>query len=235
MRELFKTGGNVRAGYGRLILPDPPARFTEEKMDTVLRKITGGATDADIIKETAGILKRGGIAVFPTETVYGIGADAFNEDACKRIYDIKKRPNEKALIVLISDAKDLDKVTEEIPASARPLIEKYWPGPLSIIFKKNKNIPDIVSGGTDTVAVRFTSNPILQKIITEAGTPIVAPSANISGRPAAVTAAEALKDFDGLADIIIEDDGALGGGQSTIVDVSSGDVKLIRQGAVQNP
>ena len=202
-------------------------------MDTVFKSVTKDDIENEgIIKEAAGIIKRGGVLIFPTETVYGVGADAFNEKACRRIYEIKNRPAHKPLIVLISYIKDVDRVASDVPDEARNLMEKYWPGPLSIILKKNEDLPDVVTAGTDTVAVRLTSNEVLRKIISEAECPIVAPSANISGKPFNVRAKDTVQDFEGLVDMIVEDDGSVSGVESTIVYMCGGHHKLIREGAI---
>ena len=202
-------------------------------MDTVFKSVTKDDIENEkIIKEAAGIIKRGGILVFPTETVYGIGTNAFNEEACRRVYEIKNRPADKPLIVLISYIKDVDRVASDVPDEARNLMEKYWPGPLSIILKKNKALPDVVTAGTDTVAVRLTSNEVLRKIISEAECPIVAPSANISGKPFNVRAKDTVHDFEGLVDMIIEDDDSVSGVESTLIDMCGGQLKVLREGSV---
>ena len=202
-------------------------------MDTVFKSVTkDDIENKKIIKEAAGVIKKGGILIFPTETVYGVGADAFNEEACRKIYEIKNRPADKPLIVLISDIKDVERVASDVPDSARKIMEKYWPGPLSIILKKNKALPDVITAGTDTVAVRLTSNEVLRKIISEAGCPIVAPSANISGKSFCVRAKDTLQDFEGLVDMIIDDDNSVSGIESTLIHICGGHYKLIREGAI---
>ena len=185
-----------------------------------------------LINEAAGILKKGGIAIFPTETVYGIGSDAFNEDACRRIYEAKKRPPEKPLIVLIADRNDLGKVAANVPKEAIPLMDAFWPGPLSIVFKKNASLPDVVTSGGDKVAVRLTSHPFLKELILAAGFPVVAPSANLSGNPPKTKAEDVIAEMGNLSDIIIEDDASLGGNPSTVIDVTGGNVRILREGAV---
>ncbi len=202
-------------------------------MKTLIKHVSSDETkNTLLIKDAADILKKGGLVAFPTETVYGIGADAFNEKACRRIYEAKDRPPEKSLIVLISDIKDLETVAAEIPEKAEPFIERFWPGPLSIVFKKNKNLPETVTAGGDRVAVRLTSHPLLKRLISVAGFPIVAPSANLSGKPSCIKAEDVLSDMEGRADMIIEDDGSLGGKESTIIDVTGDHIRLLREGAV---
>lgn len=202
-------------------------------MDTIFESVTkDDIVNEKIIKDAACIIKRGGILVFPTETVYGVGADAFNEKVCRKIYEIKNRPAEKPLIVLIANIEDVERVASDISEEARALMENYWPGPLSIILKKNKDLPDVVTAGTDTVAVRLTSNEFLRKIISEAGCPIVAPSANISGKHFNVRAKDTIRDFEGLVDMIVEDDASVSGVESTIVDMCGGQLKVLREGSV---
>ena len=212
-------------------MTDYPQRFTN--METIIRHITSDEKQtALLIKEAADILRKGGLVVFPTETVYGIGADAFNEKACSRIFEVKKRPESKPLIVLISHIKDLENVVKEVPDIARPFIEKFWPGPLSIVFKKNEKLPETVTACGDKVAVRLTSHPFIKELISETGFPLVAPSANISGNPSKTKAEDTFAELKGLADMIIEGDESLSGKESTIIDVTGEKVRILREGAV---
>ena len=182
--------------------------------------------------EAAQILRDGGLVAFPTETVYGLGANALNEEAAKKIYAAKGRPSDNPLIAHISGEKELAPLVAEIPETAKKLMKAYWPGPLTIIFRKSDKVPYGTTGGLDTVAVRMPSDPIANRMIALAGVPVAAPSANTSGRPSPTTAQHVLQDMDGRIDMII-DGGPVGiGVESTIVDVSVETPTVLRPGAI---
>jgi len=149
----------------------------------VVVKINPRRLETHLIKKAANVIRRGGLVVFPTETFYGLGANAFDPRAVRKIFRAKGRPENKALIILIGEKVDLRLVARDIPKVAYRLIEKFWPGPLTLIFKKKKNIPKEVTAGGNTVAVRLSSHPVAQALVRAAGVPITAPSANLSGRP----------------------------------------------------
>ena len=173
----------------------------------------------DQIKEASDAINRGSLVAFPTETVYGLGANALDEEAVKSIFIAKGRPQDNPLIVHISDIKQLGLIAKEVPENAKKLMDKFWPGPLTILFKRSKNISDSVTAGLETVGVRMPSNKIALSLINEAGVPIAAPSANVSGKPSPTKAWHVLSDFNGKIDYII-DGGQTGYGlESTVVDV----------------
>lgn len=188
--------------------------------------------DDDMLNDAAEVLKSGGLVAFPTETVYGLGANALNEEAAKKIYEAKGRPSDNPLIAHISGERDLEMLVEEVPENAKKLMERFWPGPLTMIFKKSECVPFGTTGGLDTVAVRMPDDIIANRLITLAGVPVAAPSANTSGRPSPTTAEHVFQDMNGKIDMII-DGGQVGiGVESTIVDIS-GDVPIIlRPGAI---
>ena len=197
----------------------------EEKTRETLEKNPG-------LLEAAEILKNGGLVAFPTETVYGLGANALNEEAAKKIYAAKGRPSDNPLIAHISCMEELPAIVKEIPEAGRKLAEKYWPGPLTMIFPKKDIVPYGTTGGLDTVAVRMPVDPVANCLIHLAGVPIAAPSANTSGRPSPTKAEHVIEDMDGKIEMII-DGGAVGiGVESTIVDVSSEIPTLLRPGAI---
>lgn len=172
------------------------------------------------------ILKEGGLVAFPTETVYGLGADALNPQASRRIYEAKGRPSDNPLIVHISNMEDLGKIAAKVPKQARKLAEKFWPGPLTMVFEKSPLVPLETTGGLQTVAVRMPGHPIALALIQAGGGFIAAPSANTSGRPSPTTAEHVAQDMAGRIPMIL-DGGPVGIGiESTIVDVS-GDVPMI--------
>lgn len=203
-------------------------------MKTVIEKITEQLTEEDKKKiETAGdILKQGGLVAFPTETVYGLGADALNPEASKKIYAAKGRPSDNPLIVHISNMKALEKITSEIPEKAKKMAEEFWPGPLTMIFPKSEQVPLETTGGLETVAVRMPNHPIALALIDAGGGYIAAPSANTSGKPSPTKAEHVALDMDGKIPMIL-DGGAVGIGiESTIVDFSTEIPMILRPGYI---
>lgn len=186
----------------------------------------------DELLEAAKILRDGGLVAFPTETVYGLGANALNEEAAKKIYAAKGRPSDNPLIAHISSMDELPVLAREIPEAAKKLARAYWPGPLTMIFPKQERVPAGTTGGLDTVAVRMPSDPVAKALIRLAGVPVAAPSANTSGRPSPTRAEHVIEDMDGKIEMIL-DGGPVGiGVESTIVDVSGPVPTLLRPGAV---
>ena len=188
--------------------------------------------DMEAIRRGGDILKQGGLVAFPTETVYGLGGDALNPQASMKIYAAKGRPSDNPLIVHIAEFDKLAPIVAEVPEKAKILAEKYWPGPLTMIFPKKDIVPYGTTGGLDTVAVRMPVDPVANCLIYLAGVPIAAPSANTSGRPSPTKAEHVIEDMDGKIEMII-DGGAVGiGVESTIVDVSGEIPILLRPGAI---
>lgn len=203
-------------------------------MKTVIEKVTEQLTEEDKKKiEAAGdILKDGGLVAFPTETVYGLGADALNPEASKKIYAAKGRPSDNPLIVHISNMKALEKITSEIPENAKKMAEQFWPGPLTMIFPKSEQVPLETTGGLETVAVRMPNHPIALELIDVGGGYIAAPSANTSGKPSPTKAEHVALDMDGRIPMIL-DGGAVGIGiESTIVDFSTEIPMILRPGYI---
>ncbi len=177
-------------------------------------------------------IQAGELVAFPTETVYGLGADAFNPEAIKTIYRVKGRPQDNPLIVHLENLADLPKVAREIPRLAFDLFEKFAPGPLTLVLKRHPDLPEIVSAGLDTVAVRFPSHPLARAFIKQARTPLVAPSANLSGKPSPTTAAHVYEDLQGKIPYIIDGGPCPIGVESTVVDISQGSIDLLRPGGI---
>ncbi|MGD9677961.1 MAG: L-threonylcarbamoyladenylate synthase [Vulcanibacillus sp.] len=184
------------------------------------------------IEEIATELKKGEIIAFPTETVYGLGANALDSEAVEKIFIAKGRPSDNPLIVHIASIEQLHYLTEEINETSMLLIERFWPGPLTIIFKRREGISELVTAGLDTVAVRMPNNPIALAIIKAANIPIAAPSANSSGKPSPTTAEHVINDLDGKVEGIV-DGGPTGiGVESTVIDVSMETPIILRPGAI---
>lgn len=184
------------------------------------------------IRAAAQIIKDGGLVVFPTETVYGLGADAFNESAVAKIFAAKQRPLDKAITLHISSFKQLEDCVLEVTEDAKKLTEKFWPGPLTIILKKNNQIPKITTGGKDTVGIRMPENKTALELIESAGKPLAAPSANISGNVSPTCASACKKDLEGKVDAIIDGGNTRIGVESTVIDMSLDVPQILRQGAI---
>jgi len=187
--------------------------------------------------ERAGeIIRSGGLVAFPTETVYGLGADALNAEAVASVYAAKGRPSDNPMIVHIANATDLYNLIDGgimgMSDEASRLIINLWPGPLTLIFKKADIVPDVTTGGLDTIAIRMPSNPAARKLIKTAGRPIAAPSANLSGRPSPTTADDVLEDMDGRIDAIVMGEQCDVGIESTVVDMTGDTPRILRPGAV---
>lgn len=186
------------------------------------------------IQKTGKILADGGLVAIPTETVYGLAADALNGKAVAEIFAAKGRPMDNPLIVHIADFADIEKfdLVSEIPASAYKLAETFWPGPLTIIMKKGAAIPDEVSAGLSTVAIRFPSHKVAQKIISAAGTPLAAPSANLSGSPSPTTAQHVMSDMDGKIEAVLDGGACEVGLESTVITLATDVPRVLRPGGI---
>ncbi len=205
-------------------------------METAIINITEETQNQETIMEkirTAGhIIRQGGLVAFPTETVYGLGADALNPQASEKIYAAKGRPSDNPLIIHISNMGDLEKIAKNVPKSARKLAERFWPGPLTMIFEKSDIVPLETTGGLQTVAVRMPSHPAALLLIESGGGFIAAPSANTSGRPSPTRAEHVAEDMKGRIPMIL-DGGPVGIGiESTIVDFSAEVPMILRPGYI---
>jgi len=201
-------------------------------MRTIIEKIDKNKINTYIIREAGRILREGGLVAFPTETVYGLGADALNEHAAQKIYAAKGRPSDNPLIIHITNMDDLAKITSFIPEAAKVIADKYWPGPLTMIFDKSGIVPYGTTGGLDTVAVRMPSHEIAREVIDAGGGYIAAPSANTSGRPSPTTALHVEEDMTGKIDMIIDVGSVDIGVESTILVMWVVAPMLLRPGAI---
>lgn len=199
---------------------------------TKIIKIDPANIDMELLSEAACVIKHGGLVAFPTETVYGLGADSFNETAVKNIYIAKGRPSDNPLISHIADISELEIFAREIPDAALKLAHEFWGGPLTMILKKRNNIPDAVTAGLDTVAVRLPSHSIANALIRLAKTPIAAPSANLSGSPSPTTARHCIDDLNGRVDMIVDGGNSMIGIESTVVDLSTPIPVILRPGMI---
>ena len=188
--------------------------------------------DANTIEEAAAIIRSGGLLGIPTETVYGLGADALNEEAVAGIFRAKGRPQDNPLIIHVPSAAWLERYCVSVPDSAYALAERFWPGPLTMILPRRDNVPLRTTGGLETVGVRCPDNPVTRAIIEASGVPVAAPSGNTSGRPSPTTAAHMLEDMDGKIDAIVDGGPCRVGVESTIVDLSGPVPRLLRPGGI---
>ena len=184
------------------------------------------------IYKAAEIIKNGGLVAFPTETVYGLGANGLDENAVPKIYEAKGRPSDNPLILHISEFDEIENIVKEIPDVAFVLADEFWPGPLTMVFKKSDIVPYRTTGGLESVAVRMPSNKIARELIKMAGVPVAAPSANSSGRPSPTKADHVLRDLDGKIDMVIDGGTVDIGLESTIVDVTGEVPVILRPGFI---
>lgn len=189
-------------------------------------------SDPNAVRDAAAILHRGGLLGIPTETVYGLGADALNEDAVSRIFLAKGRPQDNPLIIHVPDASWLERYCRSVPPAAYQLAERFWPGPLTMILPRRDIVPLQTTGGLETVGVRCPNHPVTLAIIEAAGVPIAAPSGNTSGRPSPTTAAHMIEDMDGRIDGIVDGGPCTVGVESTIIDLTVTPPRLLRPGGL---
>lgn len=199
---------------------------------TIVLKTDQENPDEQAIRKGAEIVRNGGTVVFPTETVYGLGANAFSSEACLKIFRAKGRPPDNPLIVHIASMAMIRDVADNVSGELVSKLRKIWPGPVTILFRKNSRIPDTVTGGSDLVAVRMPANRLALRLIAQSGVPIAAPSANISTRPSITEARHAMKELDGKVDLIYDSGPSPFGLESTIIDISGAEPVLLRAGAM---
>ncbi|HDN75772.1 MAG TPA: threonylcarbamoyl-AMP synthase [Acidilobales archaeon] len=188
--------------------------------------------DVKIMSEVAKVIREGGLVVFPTETVYGLGANAYNPEAVVKIFKAKNRPLDNPLIVHISSLTQFDELVSKVPEEAYIVAKRLWPGPVTIIVYKSSRVPNEVTAGLPTVAVRMPAHPVALKLIELSGTPIAAPSANLAGRPSPTMPEHVIRDMYGRVDVIIDAGETLFGVESTIIDLTSKPPKLLRPGPI---
>ncbi len=201
-------------------------------MNTKVIKIDPENIDKSQLREAADALKAGKVVAIPTETVYGLGADALNTEAVSKIFKAKGRPSDNPLIVHIADKEKVFELVESVPEKAAELMDKFWPGPLTLVLRKSPKIPDIITAGLDTVAIRMPEHPVARELIRLAGVPVAAPSANVSGKPSTTTAQHVLDDMDGKIEIIVDAGSSRVGLESTVLDVTVEPPVLLRPGGV---
>lgn len=196
-------------------------------------KVDSAEPREETIEEAARIIKAGGLVAFPTETVYGLGADALNQEAVRRIFEVKRRPFGKPLSILIGNKEELSKYVQEVPQAAEILIEKFWPGPLTLIFKSSLLMPNAVKGQNNTIGIRLPDCKIASKIIQAAGVPLACPSANLSGSSPPTKASEVAKDLGERIDLLLDGGETEIGVASTVLDLTTSPRTILREGVLK--
>jgi L-threonylcarbamoyladenylate synthase len=199
-------------------------------MKTLLLKVNAEKPDAEKIQIAAEIIRKGGLVAFPTETVYGLGADALNPEAVLALFEAKKRPLDNPPIVHVADQKEVYRLVLEVPPKAKVLMDKFWPGPLTLIFKHSSIVPKETVAGLDTIAIRMPKHKIALELIRQSHCPIAAPSANLAGKPSPTTAQHVHEDLEGQIDAIIDGGATNIGVESSVVDLSVEPPMLLRPG-----
>lgn len=200
-------------------------------MKTQVLKITGTLQTEDI-ERAARVLRAGGLCALPTETVYGLAGNALDKHTVDKIFAVKGRPSDNPLIVHIASISDLEALVREIPQTAQAVFQRFWPGPLTVVLPKSGRVPENISGGLDTVAVRMPGNDIMRAVIRVCGFPLAAPSANLSGSPSPTRAEHVLADLDGRIDMIVDGGPCDCGLESTVLSLCGDRPRILRPGAV---
>jgi len=197
---------------------------------TLVFKVNPENPDIQTIHTAASIIRNGGLVAFPTETVYGLGADALNPEAVKALFKAKKRPLDNPPIVHVGNTQDVYRLVKDVPEAAEKLMKNFWPGPLTLIFKRSEIVPDITVAGLDTIAIRMPRHNVALALIRESGCPIAAPSANLAGKPSPTTAQHVLEDLYGRIDAILDAGPTKIGVESTVLDLTVDPPQILRPG-----
>lgn len=199
---------------------------------TALLKVDSDKPEIEKLRVAVDIIRSGGLVAFPTETVYGLGANALNRDAVLKLFAAKKRPLDNPPIVHVASVEDVQRVAKEIPTKAERLMKAFWPGPLTLVLERSKTVPDVTVAGLDTVAVRMPGHNVALTLIRGSQLPISAPSANLAGRPSPTTAQHVLEDLDGRIDAILDSGPTAVGVESTVLDITVDPPEVLRPGGV---
>jgi L-threonylcarbamoyladenylate synthase len=199
---------------------------------TQIIRVAAESPSADILREAAAVLRAGGLVAFPTETVYGLGADALDEAAVRRVFEVKGRPPDNPLIVHVSSVAQAKELAREFPLVAAKLAAKFWPGPLTLVLRHSDKLPLVVTAGLETVAVRMPAQPVALALIQALGKPVVGPSANLSGRPSPTSAEHVAQDLNGKIEMILDAGPTRIGVESTVLDVTEAPPLILRLGGL---
>jgi L-threonylcarbamoyladenylate synthase len=202
-------------------------------MQTIVLRIDPANPDPSVIKAAADLIRRGEVVAFPTETVYGLGADALNPSAVLKIFESKARPANNPVIAHVATIEQARELVTEWPSFAQKIADAFWPGPLTMVLPKSRIVPDVVTAGSGTVAIRFPAHPIARLLVQEAGTPIAAPSANLSNCTSPTTAAHVLKGLNGKIPMVLDSEERLAAGvESTVIKITTDSYVILRPGPV---
>ncbi|MGA2386608.1 MAG: L-threonylcarbamoyladenylate synthase [Candidatus Bathyarchaeia archaeon] len=198
--------------------------------ETLVLKVDSENPDLSKIEVAAQVIRKGGLVAFPTETVYGLGADALNADAVLALFEAKRRPLDNPPIVHVADEGEVRRLVDAVPKKAEVLMERFWPGPLTLVFKRSSAVPSVTVAGLDTVAIRMPKHKVALALIRQSGCPIAAPSANLAGKPSPTTAQHVYDDLNGRIDVILDGGATSIGVESTVVDLSVDPPMVLRPG-----
>lgn len=190
------------------------------------------APEPDILAHAGAVLRAGGLVAYPTETVYGLAAGAFNDSAVARVFDVKGRPSGQPLPVQIADIGAVETLARNVPEAAKRLLADFFPGPLTLIFQRQPAVSLLITGGGETVGLRMPDHPVALGVLRAFGAPVVCPSANTTGRRAAMSAADVLEDLDGRIDLVLDGGPTTDRTPSTVLDVTVSPAKIIREGKI---
>jgi len=199
---------------------------------TLMLKVNPRKPEIQKLQIAAEFIKKGGLVAFPTETVYGLGADALNPKAVLTLFEAKKRPLDNPPIVHLENARDVYRLAKTVPSKAEGLMEKFWPGPLTLVLERSEIVPDVTVAGLDTVAVRMPKHNVALELIKQSGCPIAAPSANLAGKPSPTTAQHVFDDLNGRIDAILDGGPTRIGVESTVLDLSVKPPQILRPGGI---
>lgn len=225
MEQLLKSGAKAS------LMPELFQLATKKEKKTLFVRVDEENFEK-VLQKASEIIKKGGTVAFPTETVYGLGANGLAPEAVKKIFEAKKRPSGNPLSLLVHSKEEVARVTQNIPEKALKLMEVFWPGPLTLVLEKAELVPALTSGNLGTIGVRMPDNPVPLELIKRAGVPLAAPSANLSGRPSPSTAAHVRTDLEGRIDMIIDGGSVEIGLESTVLDLTDKVPTLLRPGAI---
>jgi L-threonylcarbamoyladenylate synthase len=197
---------------------------------TLVLKVNPRKPGIEKVRVAAGIIREGGLVAFPTETVYGLGADALNSKAVLALFEAKKRPLDNPPIVHVENISDVHALAEQVPPKAEKLMKKFWPGPLTLVFKRSKRVPDVTVAGLETIAIRMPQHAVALALIKESNCPIAAPSANLAGKPSPTSAKHVFDDLNGRIDAILDGGPTHIGVESTVLDLSVDPPQILRPG-----
>jgi L-threonylcarbamoyladenylate synthase len=197
---------------------------------TLLLKVNSQKPDIEKVRVAADIIRKGGLVAFPTETVYGLGADAMNPKAVLALFEAKKRPLDNPPIIHVENANDVYRLTKQVPPKAKRLMKEFWPGPLTLVFKRSETVPDVTVAGLDTIAIRMPQHAVALALIRESNRPIAAPSANLAGKPSPTSAKHVFDDLNGRIDAILDGGPTHIGVESTVLDLSVDPPLVLRPG-----